>query len=111
MTELKFTLAEVVEAVNKHGLVDDHQENKVYAKDEISGFVLLANGKIAQVVKARMQCLNLVYIDNDGRAHLSKCSIAGNIYGDLNENSVKKYNTEEICQFNQDNKIVDYVIL
>lgn len=65
----------VLETVRSNDfIVVDNHDNRLR---RIEAVCELVNGKFAPLLKAQHQCLNELYLGEDGYPHLSTCSIAG----------------------------------
>lgn len=71
---------QIVDAIKNSNLIiaDDHNGGNDVAK--IDAVVLLADGEIGGLCTGVPQCLNNVYLDKQGKPHLSTRSINGPLY-------------------------------
>lgn len=93
----------IISAVHKHGgFIDNHSGEFTRMDDNRFGPIVLCrytHGKrkledVCPVYTGTVNCLNGMYVDNDGFAHLSTYSVGGNVwYG-----NIQKFNRE----YNQD---------
>lgn len=102
--EIKNNPEQIIEAAKKYnGIIDDHDGSfyefsnshsfiptgigLVKLHDEWKAFVMFDN--------ALCYCINDMYVDADGKAHLSQWSMAGNLYPGKDENhGFDHYNKE-----------------
>ena len=76
------------------GMYDDHNNWIPLDSRKILGVVKLANESLgcAVILDARYQSINGLYLDDDMKLHISDWSIGGVLWGNLNQESVDKYN-------------------
>lgn len=75
--EKKYTAKQIMNAIrdNDNCIIDDHTDNN----RKCIGFVVLANGHICEIFEEQIFCLNAMYIADDGKPHISRWSVAGNV--------------------------------
>ena len=73
------SMKEVITAVmTKRGYIDSH-DSKFHPESDFAGVCMLSNGYIGFVMDVPTQCINAVYIKEDGTAVLSQMSISGTL--------------------------------
>lgn len=72
-------MKEVITAViNKNGYIDSH-DGRFHPASDFGGVCTLSNGYIGFLMDVPTQCINAVYIKEDGTAVLSQMSISGTL--------------------------------
>ena len=92
----------IINAINSDCMIIDNHTNTIIT--DFRDVVLLNNGNVGLLTNTQHQCINSVYIDEDGKCHLSMEIISGNITGVDNDifEAVSEYNRSyekvESCQ-------------
>jgi hypothetical protein len=76
--------------------INDHKSSD--NEEKFEGFVVLRNGHVCLIFKSSYFCLNRMYVDKEGKLHLSTGSVAGNVItaGTTVEKAIEKYNSDLI---------------
>ena len=77
-------------------VIDDHDKTKT----QLEGIVIFYNKDkgCAQILSARYQCLNRLYINECDKMHLSALSIGGVYWGKPSSEGIRKYNNSCIFE-------------
>jgi hypothetical protein len=90
-------LADLLEVAFKaETYINDHRSND--NEEKFEGFVVLRNGHVCLIFKSSYFCLNRMYVDKEGKLHVSTGSVAGNVItaGTTVEKAIEKYNSDLI---------------
>ena len=92
------------------GMYNDHNVWMDIDSGKILGVVKLVNEEkgCAVILDAKYQSINGLYLDEDNKLHISEWSIGGTFWGELDQESVDKYN-ESITS--EGSKIESFVTL